>query len=63
MQSTGLLVTAWPIVLGCDASGIVVKVGDAASSVFQVGDRVCGCRYSPVFGSHFTALFNLRDMP
>ena len=43
MQSTGLLVTAWPIVLGCDASGIVTKVGRTASSQFKVGDRVCGC--------------------
>lgn len=44
MQGTGLLVTAWPIVLGCDASGIVTKVtGNAASSIFKVGDRVCGC--------------------
>lgn len=43
MQSTGLLVAAWPIVLGCDASGVVAKVGDAASSSFKVGDRVCGC--------------------
>ena len=43
MQATGLLVTAWPIVLGCDASGIVTKVGDAASSTFKLGDRVCGC--------------------
>ncbi|KAL9130127.1 MAG: hypothetical protein Q9217_001601 [Psora testacea] len=43
MQSIGLLVTAWPIVLGCDASGIVVKVGKAAGALFKVGDRVCGC--------------------
>ena len=34
---------AWPIVLGCDASGIVVKVGSTASSTFKEGDRVCGC--------------------
>ena len=43
MQSTGLLVTKWPIVLGCDASGIVIKAGAATSSTFKVGDRVCGC--------------------
>lgn len=43
MQGTGLLVTAWPIVLGCDASGVVSKVGDAATSKYKVGDRVCGC--------------------
>ena len=43
MQSSGLLVTTWPIVLGCDASGVVVEVGKAAASDFKVGDRVCGC--------------------
>lgn len=43
MQSTGLLVTAWPIVLGCDAGGVVVQVGPDAASSFKVGDRVCGC--------------------
>ena len=43
MQSSGLMVTTWPIVLGCDASGVVVEVGKAAASDFKVGDRVCGC--------------------
>ncbi len=43
MQSSGLMVTTWPIVLGCDASGVVVEVGNAAASDFKVGDRVCGC--------------------
>ena len=43
MQMSGLLVTAWPIVLGCDASGVVVEVGEAAASDFKIGDRVCGC--------------------
>ncbi|KAG8526679.1 uncharacterized protein KY384_008108 [Bacidia gigantensis] len=43
MQGTGLLITAWPIVLGCDASGVVVKAGTAAASKFKPGDRVCGC--------------------
>ena len=43
MQSSGLLVMSWPIVLGCDASGVVVEVGKAAASDFKVGDRVCGC--------------------
>ena len=51
MQGTGLLVTAWPIVLGCDASGVVIKVGDAAASKFNVGDRVCGCTRLGVPGS------------
>ena len=44
MQSTGLLVPAWPVVLGCDASGVVVEVGNGkAASVFKVGDHVAGC--------------------
>jgi NADPH:quinone reductase-like Zn-dependent oxidoreductase len=38
----GLLVSSFPIVLGCDASGVVVEVGEEASP-FKVGDRVCGC--------------------
>lgn len=37
------LVAAWPMVLGCDASGTVVEVGKEAESIFKVGDRVCGC--------------------
>ena len=36
MSGTGLLVTAWPFVLGCDAAGVVVEVGDKASSKFKV---------------------------
>lgn len=42
MQGTGLLVTAWPIVLGCDASGTVVEVGDDVTK-FKKGDAVFGC--------------------
>ncbi len=42
MQSTGLLVTAWPIVLGCDASGEVVEVGNGVSRI-KIGDYVFGC--------------------
>lgn len=37
------MVKTWPIVLGCDASGVVVEVGEAAASDFKIGDRVCGC--------------------
>lgn len=42
MQGTGLLVTAWPIVLGCDASGTVVEVGEGVTK-FKKGDAVFGC--------------------
>jgi NADPH:quinone reductase-like Zn-dependent oxidoreductase len=38
----GLLVESWPIVLGCDASGIVVEVG-ADVTKFKVGDGIFGC--------------------
>ena len=43
MQSTVLLVTAWPIILGCDVAGVVVEVGKFASSSFKVGGEICGC--------------------
>ena len=43
MQSYGIMVSTWPIVLGCDAGGVVVEVGQAAASTFKVGDEVCGC--------------------
>lgn len=43
MISSGLLVTAWPFVFGCDGAGVVVEVGDKAGSKFKIGDEVCGC--------------------
>ena len=43
MSGTGVLVKDWPFVPGCDAAGVVVKVGEKASSSFKVGDEVCGC--------------------
>ncbi|PMD60399.1 GroES-like protein [Hyaloscypha bicolor E] len=42
MQGTGMLVLSWPIVLGCDASGVVAEVGEGVSK-FKIGDKVFGC--------------------
>ncbi|RMZ92292.1 hypothetical protein DV736_g467, partial [Chaetothyriales sp. CBS 134916] len=45
MASYGSLVVDWPLVLGVDASGVTVEVGETAQSKynFKVGDYVCGC--------------------
>lgn len=43
MINMGILVESWPFVPGCDAAGIVVKVGEQAATKFKVGDEVCGC--------------------
>ena len=45
----GLLVDSWPMVLGCDAGGVVVEVGPDVSK-FNVGDEVCGCTRLGVVG-------------
>ena len=41
MSATGMLINSFPIVLGCDSSGIVVKTGPKAT--LKEGQRVCGC--------------------
>ncbi len=61
MQGTGLLVTAWPIVLGSDAGGIVTQVGSDAASSFKVGDRVCGCTRLGVPGHSTLQEYFLMD--
>ena len=43
MQSQGVLVKSFPIVLGCDAAGVVADTGSEAKAKFQPGDEVCGC--------------------
>lgn len=43
MINMGILVQSWPFVPGCDAAGVVVKVGEKATSTFNIGDEVCGC--------------------
>jgi NADPH:quinone reductase-like Zn-dependent oxidoreductase len=42
MQSTGVLVTSWPIVLGCDASGIVVETGEGVTKFGKDGGARAG---------------------
>jgi NADPH:quinone reductase-like Zn-dependent oxidoreductase len=47
MQQSGVLVQSWPIVLGCDASGIVVECGSPDSRFKTTGGTtppgVFGC--------------------
>lgn len=42
MQSTGMMITQFPIVLGCDASGVVIEVGEDVTK-FKKGDGIFGC--------------------
>ncbi|KAH6665684.1 chaperonin 10-like protein, partial [Halenospora varia] len=41
-QRNGILVDSWPIVLGCDASGVVVELGEDVTK-FKEGDGIFGC--------------------
>jgi NADPH:quinone reductase-like Zn-dependent oxidoreductase len=41
-QYQGILVDSWPIVIGCDASGTVVEVGEEVTK-FKKGDGVFSC--------------------
>ncbi|KAK7902890.1 hypothetical protein LTR67_002536 [Exophiala xenobiotica] len=45
MSEYGLLVVEWPLILGVDTGGIVVKAGGEAQSKygFKIGDEVFGC--------------------
>lgn len=42
MQSSGMLITEFPIVLGADASGVVAEVGEGVTK-FKKGDGIFGC--------------------
>lgn len=39
MQRTGLFITEYPAIVGCDAAGTVEEIGDDVTS-FSKGDRV-----------------------
>lgn len=41
MQMSGVLIHSWPMVIGCDASGVVVEVGDGVTKL-KKGDGVFG---------------------
>lgn len=45
MAGTGVLVVEWPLVIGVDASGVVVEAGEEAESKYGLrpGTYVCGC--------------------
>ncbi|KAL2836946.1 chaperonin 10-like protein [Aspergillus pseudoustus] len=62
MVNMGILVESWPFVPGCDAAGIVVKVGgEQAASKFSVGDEVCGCTRLGMKGYSTCQEFFLMD--
>lgn len=42
LQQMGILLQKYPAILGCDAAGEVVEVGESLSTKFQAGDRVFG---------------------
>ncbi|CAD6443498.1 1ccab4a0-e852-45a6-85f6-20e115bc98b0 [Sclerotinia trifoliorum] len=60
MRTTGLLIPSYPIVLGCDASGVVVETGSEVSK-FRVGDGVFGCSPPGAPGYGTFQEFHLMD--
>lgn len=42
MHHSGLLITSWPAVIGCDASGVVIETGSDVKRL-KKGDYVLGC--------------------
>lgn len=61
MIATGLMVTSWPFVFGCDGAGVVVQVGDKAADKFKIGDEVCGCARLGTQGHSTAQEFFLMD--
>jgi len=67
MQGSGMMITEFPIVLGADASGAVVEVGEGVTK-FKEGDAIFGCTVLGVPGFapfqeyvSFAALKSLRN--
>lgn len=56
-----LTVDGFPVGLGVDAAGVVVKVGEKASAKFKVGDEVCGCTRLGTRGYNTAQEFFLMD--
>jgi NADPH:quinone reductase-like Zn-dependent oxidoreductase len=42
MQKYGILVLTWPAVIGCEAAGVVIEVGEGVTK-FKLGDYAYGC--------------------
>jgi NADPH:quinone reductase-like Zn-dependent oxidoreductase len=58
----GLLVDAWPMVIGADGVGVVVELGSNAEKFgWSVGDHVIGCNRLGVKGHGSAAEFFLKD--
>ncbi|KAF7872261.1 hypothetical protein EAF04_003185 [Stromatinia cepivora] len=60
MRTTGLLIPSYPIVLGCDASGVVVETGPEVTK-FRVGDGVFGCARTGAVAHGTFQEFHLMD--
>lgn len=65
MAKYGLLVIDWPLVLGVDASGVVVEAGAVARDKykFSPGDYVCGCTRLGMKGYSTAQEHFLMDAP
>lgn len=54
LQTTGMLITEYPTILGCDAAGVVEEVGADLAASFKRGDRVIG-QTGPIEHSKYSA--------
>jgi len=66
MADMGVLVSDWPLVLGVDGAGIVVKAGSKAVGPlgpFKEGDEVCGCARLGEKGHGTCEEYYLMDAP